>query len=30
VQEIASVRVAGAIRALDRNPRVIDVVTAAE
>jgi hypothetical protein len=30
VQEIASVRVAGAIRALDRNPRIIDVVTAAE
>lgn len=30
VQEIASVRVAGAIRAFDRGPRVIDVVTAAE
>lgn len=30
VQEVASVRVAGAIRAMDRNPRVIDVVTAAE
>lgn len=29
VLEMASVRVAGAIRSVDRNPRVIDVVTAA-
>jgi hypothetical protein len=29
VLEIASVRVAGAIRAVDRHPRIIDVVTAA-
>jgi hypothetical protein len=29
VLEMASVRVAGAIRSLDRHPRTIDVVTAA-